>query len=68
MEKRHLVYTTWNGRINAHIEFGSHSTGTGEKKRWDEVTRFELKSSDNNDIDELKKLYPYTPPEEVKNV
>lgn len=58
-EKRYLVYSTVNGNINAHIEYGEHTTGEGKTKpNPNEIKRFELQPYDSTDLKILKIRYP----------
>lgn len=60
MEKRYLVYTSWNGQIHTSIEYGYLTTGEGKKKpNPNELQRFEIKH-ETNDLKILKELYPRT--------
>lgn len=57
MEKRYLVYKSWNGQIHTSIEHGDQYTGEGVKKDPTEIKRFEIKHK-IYDIKILKELYP----------
>jgi hypothetical protein len=60
MEKRYLVYTSWNGQVHASIEYGDLTTGENKVKRNpNELQRFEIKH-DIDDFKILKELYPRT--------
>lgn len=60
MEKRYLVYKSWNGQVHASIEYGDLTTGENKIKRdFNELQRFEIKH-DIDDFKILKELYPRT--------
>ena len=60
MQKRYLVYKTWNGQIHCSIENGELTNGEGKHKKDPlEIQRFEIKH-DIEDLNNLKKLYPLT--------
>lgn len=56
-EKRYLVYRSWNGKIQASIEYGELTDGEGKQKKDSELERFEI-SHYTDDIKILKELYP----------
>lgn len=58
MEKRYLVYKSWNGQIHTSIEYGELTTGEGKTKRDpNELQRFQI-LHETNDLNILKELYP----------
>ncbi len=60
MEKRYLVYASWNGQIHTSIKYGDLTTGENKVKRDpNELQRFEIKH-ETNDFKILKELYPRT--------
>jgi len=61
MEKRYLVYKSWNGQIHTSIEYGNHTDGEGKRKDNNELKRFEIKEYHTHDelsLSHLKLLYP----------
>lgn len=58
-EKRYLVYRSWNGQIHTSIEYGENQTGEGVKKDPSILKKFEIEIPVINNLEILKKLYPY---------
>lgn len=58
MEKRYLVYRSYNGKIFSEIQYGQHQTGEGIKTDVSEMQRIEL-SDHNLTLDQAIKIYPY---------
>ena len=57
MEKRYLVYKSWNGQIHTSIEYGNHTDGEGKRKDGNELKRIEIVCA-VQDLKLLKEIYP----------
>ena len=58
MEKRYLVYRSWNGQVHAEIQYGLPQTGEGVKKDGLEVQRIELLDHSLT-LEQALLMYPY---------
>lgn len=59
MEKRYLVYKTWNGQIHTSIEYGQLTTGEGNAiDDPNELKKINITDSEETDLNKLKELFP----------